>query len=229
MNPWQYNEQVHVGVNYADLQQAKAYDARMARLRDVAAEADRIGEALALTSQDTVWEIGVGTGECALALALRCREVLGSDISAAMLSVAQAKATERAVRNIRFELGGFLTGFRPEEPVYAIVSQLALHHLPDFWKFRALQGLYAHLRPGGRFFLRDVVFGEQADYDAHFAELIGGLKEKAGEEMAQATAQHIRAEYSTLDWILEGMLPRCGFRILTKQSEGLLTSYLCER
>jgi len=229
MHSWQYDEQVHVGVNYADRKQAKAYDERMARVRDVSAEADAIAEALALTSQDTVWEIGVGTGECALALALRCREVLGSDISAAMLALAKTKAKQRAVRNAQFELGGFLTGFRPSEPVYAIVSQLALHHLPDFWKFRALQGLATHLRPGGRLFLRDVVFAEQADYDAHFSTLIAGLSERAGEEMAQATAQHIRAEFSTFDWVLEGMLTRCGFRVLTKQDDGFLTSYLCER
>ena len=230
MHPWQYDEHIHVGTDYADVQEAEAYDQRMATIRDVVAETDRIVEALSLTGEDVVWEIGVGTGECALALALRCRQVWGSDISLAMMAVAKRKAKERGVRNIEFASGGFLSGFLPPEPVHAIVSQLAFHHLPDFWKYRALQRLHAQLRPAGRLYLRDVVFpGDAGDYDAFFAQFVGNLAKRGGEKMAQATARHIRDEYSTFDWVLEGMLSRCGFRILTKQDDGFLTSYLCER
>ncbi|HAM57488.1 MAG TPA: hypothetical protein DCQ64_19575 [Candidatus Rokubacteria bacterium] len=147
-----------------------------------------------------------------------------------MMAVAKRKAKERGVRNIEFASGGFLSGFLPPEPVHAIVSQLAFHHLPDFWKYRALQRLHAQLRPAGRLYLRDVVFpGDAGDYDAFFAQFVGNLAKRGGEKMAQATARHIRDEYSTFDWVLEGMLSRCGFRILTKQDDGFLTSYLCER
>ncbi|MBT7161831.1 MAG: class I SAM-dependent methyltransferase [Victivallales bacterium] len=230
MHPWQYDEQVQVGTDYEDTREAESYDRRMACVRDVPAEADRVAKALALTGEDAVWEIGVGTGECALALALRCRHVWGADISPAMLALAKRKATERDVKNVEFVSGGFLSGFRPPEPVSAIVSQLAFHHLPDFWKYRALQGLVTHLRPGGRLFLRDVVFpGDVADYDGFFEQFVGELARKGGEKMAVATARHIRAEFSTLDWVLEGMLTRCGFTILDKSTDGFLTSYLCER
>jgi hypothetical protein len=43
------------------------------------------------------------------------------------------------------------------------------------------------------------------------------------------TIEHIKKEYSTLDWVLEGMLERAGLLILRKEVSGFLTSYLCER
>ncbi|MDX9980146.1 MAG: class I SAM-dependent methyltransferase, partial [Lentisphaeria bacterium] len=108
-----------------------------------------------------------------------------------------------------------------------IVSQLALHHLPDFWKFRALQRLATFLRPDGRLFLRDVVFpGGLDDYDRHLAEFVGNLAAKGGEKMAVATARHIRDEYSTFDWVLEGMLERCGLRVIDRGGDGFLTFFL---
>jgi ubiquinone/menaquinone biosynthesis C-methylase UbiE len=230
VHSWQYDEHQHVGTDYAAVLEAEAYDTRMATIRDVAAETDRIAEALSLTGEDIVWEIGVGTGECALALALRCGHVWGSDISPAMLAVARRKAAERNIGNISFGDGGFLSGFAPDKPVQAIVSQLAFHHLPDFWKFRGLQRLAAHLAPGGRLYLRDVVFpGALEDYDSHFAEFIGALASKGGDKMAEATARHIRDEYSTFDWVLEGMLERIGLRILSKGGDGFLSYYLAEK
>ncbi len=230
MQPWQYDEHIQVGTDYAAVQEAEAYDQRMGSVRDVAAEAERIAAALGLTRESEVWEIGAGTGECALALAPRCRQVWAADISPAMLAVAKRKAAERNIRNIRFGDGGFLAGFAPPDPVHAIVSQLALHHLPDFWKFRALQRLAAFLRPGGRLFLRDVVFpGGLDDYDRHLADFVGNLAAKGGEKMAAATARHIRDEYSTFDWVLEGMLERCGLRVTDRASDGFLTFFLAEK
>jgi len=45
--------------------------------------------------------------------------------------------------------------------------------------------------------------------------------------MARSVANHIQKEFSTLDWVLEGMLAHAGFRILRKNVEGLLTAYGC--
>jgi ubiquinone/menaquinone biosynthesis C-methylase UbiE len=230
VNPWQYDEHIHVGTDYAAVQEAESYDQRMGTVRNVAAEADCIAEALVLTRDSAVWEIGTGTGECALALAPRCRQVWASDISPAMLAVAKRKAAERSIANIAFGDGGFLAGFAPDGPVHGIVSQLALHHLPDFWKFRALQRLSAFLCPGGRLYLRDVVFpGGLDDYDQHFAEFVGSLADKGGAKMAEATSRHIRDEYSTFDWVLEGMLERCGLRIIDRGGDGFLTYFLLEK
>jgi len=65
--------------------------------------------------------------------------VYASDISPAMLAFARGKAAERGVSNVSFEPGGFLSGFTPPQQVGGVVSQLALHHLPDFWKQVALK------------------------------------------------------------------------------------------
>jgi hypothetical protein len=36
-------------------------------------------------------------------------------------------------------------------------------------------------------------------------------------------------EFSTLDWILEGLIARSGLRIVEKDNEGFLSVYVCEK
>jgi ubiquinone/menaquinone biosynthesis C-methylase UbiE len=228
--PWLYDETVQTGTNYRDEAEVRAYDERMGKLRDVVPEAEEIRGAIAATSGSTVWEIGTGTGECALHLARSCKKVIATDVSPAMLAYARRKAADRNIANVVFERGGFLSGYAPEDPVDAVVSQLALHHLPDFWKARGLSLIAVKLRPGGKFFLRDVVYPpEAAVTDVYFRTAIDASREKAGETGAKMTIEHIKKEYSTLDWVLEGMLERAGLLILRKEVSGFLTSYLCER
>lgn len=229
-HPWLYDETMQVGTDYSDRAEVAAYDQRMLQLRDVSAEAGEVQQALSLSGDSIVWEIGTGTGECALALAAVVERVYATDISPAMLEYARHKAKERGIDNVTFEKGGFLSGFRPLQPVDGVVSQLALHHLPDFWKSRALAAIASSLRPNGRLYLRDVVFPSSIDdYDAYFTAVIGELRARAGDEVARQTIQHIKAEYSTLDWILEGMIVRSGLRIVEKESAGFLSVYVCEK
>lgn len=229
-HPWQYDETIQVGTDYRDRQEVEAYDARMRALRDVGAEAADIREALALSGDAVVWEIGTGTGECALALAASVGNVYASDVSPTMLDYARHKAAQRGIRNVSFESGGFLSGFRPHQPVDAVVTQLALHHLPDFWKSRALAAMAGSLRPHGRLYLRDVVFPAAIDdYDAFFARAVAEVRAHAGEDVAQQTIQHIKAEFSTLDWILEGLIERSGLQIVRKDCKGFISVYVCEK
>ncbi|NLF40444.1 hypothetical protein GX586_13450 [bacterium] len=86
------------------------------------------------------------------------------------------------------------------------------------------------LRDGGRLYLGDVVFpSATADFDASFTALIDDVRANAGDEMARQTIRHIKAEFSTLDWILEGMIARAGLEIIRKDCKGLLTVYVCEK
>lgn len=229
-HPWQYDEKAQIGTDYANREEVARYDQRMGALRDVAREAADIQRALMLSSDAVVWEIGTGTGECALALAATVKHVYATDVSAAMLDYAQHKAERKNAQNVTFHDGGFLSGFVPPQPVDGVVTQLALHHLPDFWKARALANIAAHLRHGGRLYLRDVVFpSSMEDYDRYFKAVIDEMASRAGDDMATQTIQHIKKEYSTLDWILEGMLTRSGLKIIEKDCRGFLSVYVCEK
>lgn len=227
---WQYDETMQVGTDYRDQDEVSAYDDRMQKLRNIDTEARDIQEALGLSIDSTVWEIGTGTGECALALAHSVTHVYATDISMTMLEYGRRKASQRGVRNITFAEGGFLSGFRPKHSVDGIVTQLALHHLPDFWKSRALVGIANSLRPRGRLYLRDVVFPSATDdYGVFFEKVIDEVRSHAGDEVAQQTVQHIKSEFSTLDWILEGLITRSGLKIVEKNCKGFLSVYVCEK
>ncbi len=229
-HPWQYDETVQIGVDYVDPKQIEAYDQRMAKLRSIIAETEEIGISLRLSPDSTVWEIGTGTGECSLRLASKCRHIYATDISSLMLDYAREKSERLGIHNITYEVGGFFSGFQPERSVDGIVSQLALHHLPDFWKTKAINVVVKKLRPEGRLYLRDVVFpSEIEDYDLFFERIVEGIRSRAGDELAQETVQHIRAEYSTLDWILEGIIERSGLKIVNKENEGFIFVYVCEK
>jgi SAM-dependent methyltransferase len=226
--PWQYDESVQVGTDYRDEGEVQRYDERMHRLRNIAGEIDTVRQAIEISGEMAVFEIGTGTGDLALGLARHCRHVFAVDVSQTMLSFAENKARRRGTANVSFHCGGFLSGFRPPGLVDAVVSQLALHHLPDFWKRIAVRRAWDVLKPGGRLYLRDVVFPSAVeDYDTYFSAAVEEMRSKAGDEMAQSLVAHIQKEFSTLDWILEGMLARTGFRILRKDVDGLLTTYNC--
>lgn len=230
ISPWQYDETIQVGTDYQNEDEVRNYDKHMQKLRDVETEAREIGKALEISKDSTIWEIGTGTGECALALAANTKHIYATDISPAMLSYASLKAKKLQINNVTFNNGGFLSGFQPEEQVDGVISQLALHHLPDFWKTRALNTIAERLKPNGRFYLRDVVFSPGTrDSDEFFQAVIEGIRSQAGEEVAQQTIQHIKAEFSTFDWILEGMITRSGLELIEINNNGFLSVYVCKK
>jgi ubiquinone/menaquinone biosynthesis C-methylase UbiE len=229
-HPWVYDERRQVGTNYADESNVSDYDAGMQRLRNIPQEVEVAAQALSLSPAHAVWEIGCGTGEMALGMASRCRHVYASDVSTPMVAFARLKAAARGVTNVTFEEGGFLTGFVPPEAVDGVVSQLALHHLPDLWKLTALRRIAHALKTGGRFFLRDVVYPSGVpDYDAYFAGLVAGVRREGGDVLADETIAHIREEYSTFAWVIEEMLRQSGFVVVEKLAERFTTSYTCAK
>jgi cyclopropane fatty-acyl-phospholipid synthase-like methyltransferase len=108
----------------------------MQNYRDIDAEIREILSFLNLQPNQTVLEIGTGTGEFALVAARHCSKVYAVD-----------KARSRGINNVRFLQGGFLT-YQNSTQVDAVVTQLALHHLPDFWKQVALMRMADMLMDG---------------------------------------------------------------------------------
>ena len=205
---WQYNELIQSGVDYTSVKEVQRYDIRMGKLRDIQGEIDILVKALSPSPESTILEIGSGTGE-----------------------FAREKAKFNKVGNIEFYNAGFLTFEHAGEKFDHVYSQLALHHLPDFWKQIALNKIYTLLKSGGKFFLKDVVYpSDIEDYDTFFQKVIKEVEESVGPNYTKEYYEHISKEFSTLDWIMEKLLTDAGFIISHSSLENrLMATYVCTK
>ncbi len=228
---WLYDETKPCGVNYNNAIRARLYDVHHRSFRDYRQEAADIVARLSVGPSATVIDMGCGTGAFALSAAGYYRTIHAVDVSAAMLRRAQRKARRMGLKNIEFHRGGFLTYEHKAEPADAISTVAALHHLPDFWKLVALRRLASMLRPNGRLFLFDVVFSfDIAEYDRGVERFIGKTREQMGPNGQSESEAHVRDEYSTCGWIMEGLLEKAGFSIQTADyHDEFLASYLCTK
>lgn len=102
-------------------------------------------DALALTGDESVLEIGVGTGRLAVRIAPRCRRFTGVDLSPK--TIARAGEHLAGQRNAALICGDFLTqAFNEKYDV--ICSSLTFMHLED--KAGAAKKIVSLLQPGGR-------------------------------------------------------------------------------
>jgi hypothetical protein len=72
LSPWEYNDMVHIGKDFASREVAKAYDAKHRRLRDIEKENEAVIAALGRRGDHVVADIGCGTGAFVLMAARRC-------------------------------------------------------------------------------------------------------------------------------------------------------------
>ncbi len=228
---WRYDEMKPCGVNYGNFLLARVYDTYHQMFRDYEQEAARIMAALRLDASATVIDMGCGTGAFALHAARCYRTVYAVDVSRAMLGRARRKAKRAGLGNIVFRHGGFLTYEHADPPTDAVVSVAALHHLPDFWKLAGLNRVASMLRPGGRLYLFDVVFSfDVAQYEANIRRFIQAMGVHIGPEGRTEAETHVREEYSTCDWIMEGLLERAGFSIdEAEYQDEFLAAYVCTK
>lgn len=226
---WQYDELNQVGTDYNDIAEVGAYDIRHSKFRDVKQENDEILDTLSIGQDHTLIEIGTGTGALSIQAASRCKKVYAVDVSQAMLDYAKNKADGLGISNIDFFHDGFLTYSHDDTPADAVVTSLALHHLPDFWKGVALRRIKEMLKTGGQLFLADVVFPNE-DSEKSINEWIRNTENHHGKELADEGRVHFQKEYSTFRWIMEGLLEKAGFKIETKvHHENILANYLCTK
>lgn len=229
MREWLYNEKKHCGVDYAARTVARRYDEAHGQFRDYQKETGLVIEALRLSKDDTVVDLGCGTGAFALNVAPHCKKVIGVDISAGMLAVFNDKVRELDITNIETVCAGFLTYAHQGAPADAVVSMIALHHLPDFWKLVALRRIKDLLKPGGRFCLFDVVFSFPLEaYEEYFDRWVGQMRDGATSQIGEEVVIHLRDEYSTTEKIMDGLLAEAGFTIEHKTIESPYTMwYVC--
>lgn len=118
-------------------------------------------------SDDTVLDLGTGTGAIALALADDAGEVVGRDISEGMMEQAREKAAEQGIDNVEFGEGRFREpNVADDREVDVVVSNFAMHHLSDAEKREAIETI-AELGPR-KFVLGDVMFFGTPDPDEPF-------------------------------------------------------------
>jgi len=228
---WYYDELRQVGVDYASMDEVLAYDKHMQRIRNIKGEIKKIISDINLSKEQTILEIGTGTGELAIEFSRHCKKVYAIDVSKMMLEFAKEKAKKEKRDNIEFYQAGFLTYEHRGEALDAVISQIALHHLPDFWKMIALRRVYKILKKGGLFYLKDAVFpSDIEDYNSFFQGVMDKIKKK-DKRLSVQTETHIRDEYSTLDWIMEGLITKAGFKIVKKSYEKEITAmtYVCSK
>ena len=209
---WRWNEIQQVGTDYTDITEVQKYDDRMGTIRDVNAENQHILGLLNLPANSAILEIGCGTGQFARCAAQSGHNVTAIDISTIMLEYVQAKASQLGT-SITTQHAGFLTMDFPADTFDAVVSGLALHHLPDTWKYIALTNIARILKPAGQFILRDVVFSYNQNEPPETS--LKNFIDSVPPEMFKEVARHVASEFSTYDWIMQGLLERAGFTIIS--------------
>src|SRR5262245_12906714 len=106
-----------------------------AAARYAASEYHRAGADLAamlavadLRGDERVLDVGCGAGHTALAFAPRVREVVGLDLTPAMLAEAAALAEARGLGNLRFERGDAMALPYPDAGFDLVTCRQCAHH-----------------------------------------------------------------------------------------------------
>lgn len=214
---WYFDDTQQVGIDFDSDQEVETYDERQ---QSSSTEDARLLDELITGSEHVCADIGCGTGILVCEAAGRFDHVHAIDISASMLDVARKRAVAKGFSNISFHHAGFMKFDLPAGSVDLITTKFALHHLPDLWKGVALTRIRNALKPGGRLFLRDVVFSCSPEEFADVAEEWSAWMEANTGYSRKETACHIRDEYSTYAWTMEGLIREAGFYLESATYDG---------
>lgn len=227
---WYLDELAHAGPEHLDDALVAAYD-RKAQTEPAAEVA--LLRRLGLDERGVLVDLGAGTGTFALAAAPHCARVIAVDPSAAMRAAIAAKAVARGLDNVAIVSAGLLSYEHQGSPADCVYSRHVLHHLPDFWKGVALARIAALLRPGGIFYLRDLIFDfAPAEADAKIESWLAHAAARPEDGWTRAElATHLREEYSTYSWLMEALIERAGFTIRERDltASGIYATYACEK
>ncbi len=136
-----------------------------------------------IQTTDTVVDLGMGTGNTAQRIT-QAKEVIGVDISAKMMALAQPKVAHLpAVRFVNADLLGF---FSQPRHCDVLVSTYAIHHLTEPEKVQLFNAIYGALSRGGRAVFGDLMFADrrveallrQQYHDRHDRDMIETFDEE---------------------------------------------------
>lgn len=229
INEWRYDESVQVGKDYSSNDEVSVYEETHSKFRDLIQESNELLDVLSVNAGHSLIDFGCGTGVLAIQAALRGMNVFAVDISQNMLAYAEKKALEKNIQSISFINSGFLNYIHSSGAVDYIITSFSLHHLPDFWKGVALKRMYNMLNSLGILYIQDIVISEENCIN-NINSFIQSQEELGGEFLKIDAIEHFRDEFSTYDWVLDGMLERTGLKIESKESFlGLVCRYKCAK
>ena len=222
---WWYDDRKQFGLAFTDETQAATYDARQGRTAedDVA-----LLKELGFRSGMRMADLGCGTGLLVCEAARMGGHAMGVDIAEAMIDFARRRAESLGL-SVDFQQAGFLNCELRDQHFDLITTKSAFHQLPDFWKAMAMLRIHRALKPGGRFYIQDVVFDTPLDRLEQVAEeWVHHIATNTGYTRADGAA-HVREEHSTFRWVLERLLNDAGFRIVATSQKSVYATFLAER
>ena len=115
----------------------------------------RLLQALELKPDETVLEIGTGSGFITACLSQMAKRVVSVDIQEQFTKEVEAKLKEKDISNVELETGDAMTGWQPEQAHDVVVVTGSVQDIPDHFR--------GWVNPRGRLF---VVCGEEPAMEA---------------------------------------------------------------
>jgi ubiquinone/menaquinone biosynthesis C-methylase UbiE len=125
-----------------------------------------------LKGDERVLDIATGPGYIAEAFARAAREVIGVDLTAAMLAIGEERTKQNGVSNVSFRIGDAQSLLFEDGQFDVAVSRLALHHMQE--PGRVVRQMARVCRLGGTILIEDIYASEhpeRAKYQDHWENL----------------------------------------------------------
>ncbi len=132
----------------------------------------RLVAAARLKGDERVLDIATGPGYIAETFARAAREVIGVDLTAAMLAIGEERTKERGISNVSFRIGDVQNLPFEKEEFDVVVSRLALHHMQN--PAQVVREMTRVCRLGGTVLVEDIYGSEhpeRAAYQDHWEKL----------------------------------------------------------
>ena len=171
--------------------------------------ATTIRKTLGISKNDTVLEIGCGTGRIGNHLAPLCKTWIGTDISGKMLEYAEKNL--EAHKNIKLvELKSVSLSQFPAESVDKLYCSTVFMHLDEWDRYRYVTESFRTLRRGGRFYVDNInLAGEEGWAIFQEASRLGSTERPAAiskpSTAEELTTYLARAGFVDIEFRREGL------------------------